>query len=109
MSNTQIILPIIIPLLTGVFCLFARDSRVVRRWLSLLGSLALLVAGISLLCLVKKEGIQASQMGGWPAPFGITLVADLFSSMMVVVAGIIGFVVSIYSFVDINIERKKYG
>jgi formate hydrogenlyase subunit 3/multisubunit Na+/H+ antiporter MnhD subunit len=29
-------------------------------------------------------------MGGWPAPFGITLVADLLSAIMVVLTGIIG-------------------
>ena len=36
-------------------------------------------------------------MGNWPAPFGITLVADLFSAIMVLLTGIMGFGVAIYS------------
>jgi multicomponent Na+:H+ antiporter subunit D len=30
--------------------------------------------------------MQAVQVGNWPAPFGITLVADLFGAIMVVLA-----------------------
>ena len=33
------------------------------------------------------EGIQVLQVGSWPAPFGITLVADLFSALLVVMVG----------------------
>ena len=36
---------------------------------------------------------QVAQTGAWPAPFGITLVADLFSAIMVVLAGLVGLAV----------------
>jgi multicomponent Na+:H+ antiporter subunit D len=48
-------------------------------------------------------------MGDWPAPFGITLVADLFSAIMVVLAGIIGLGVAIYSIASIDARREAYG
>jgi hypothetical protein len=43
------------------------------------------------------HGIQVVHVGGWPAPFGITLVADLLQRLMVLLAGIIGVAVAVYS------------
>ena len=49
------------------------------------GALALL--GAILLAEVWLYGPIAGDMGGWPAPFGITLVADLMSALMVLTTG----------------------
>lgn len=46
------------------------------------------------------------QMGGWPAPFGITLVIDLMSAILIAVTGLIYFAVSIYSRPGTNAERS---
>jgi hypothetical protein len=46
---------------------------------------------------VLREGVVAAQMGQWAAPFGITLVADLLSAVMVVITGITGLAVAIYA------------
>ncbi|MGH1478997.1 MAG: proton-conducting transporter membrane subunit, partial [Geminicoccales bacterium] len=48
-------------------------------------------------------------MGNWPAPFGITLVADLFSAVMVLAAGLVGLAVAIYALADIDHERAAGG
>lgn len=48
-------------------------------------------------------------MGSWPAPFGITLVADLFSALMVLVAAIIHFAVTLYSLGTMDMRREAYG
>jgi multicomponent Na+:H+ antiporter subunit D len=45
----------------------------------------------------------------WPAPFGITLVADLLSAIMVVLAGFMGFAVALYSLVSDRRERERFG
>jgi multicomponent Na+:H+ antiporter subunit D len=58
---------------------------------------------------VAANGIQTMQMGNWPAPFGITLVADLFSAIMVVLAGLMGLAVAVYSLADIDPRREHYG
>src|SRR6185295_4851957 len=44
--------------------------------------------------LVQRAGIQVLQVASWPAPFGITLVADVFSAVMVVMVSIIGVAVT---------------
>jgi multicomponent Na+:H+ antiporter subunit D len=48
-------------------------------------------------------------VGHWPAPFGITLVADLFSSIMVVLAGVMGLAVAIYSLASMDVGRESFG
>ena len=85
-----LVLPILIPMITAITLLFARRHPKIQQGLSLSGALLLLVATLSLLTLVSGQGIQLLQVGGWTAPFGITLVADLFSAIMVVLAAMMG-------------------
>jgi multicomponent Na+:H+ antiporter subunit D len=35
---------------------------------------------------VESDGVQSVQVGAWPAPIGITLVADMFSALMLVIS-----------------------
>jgi multicomponent Na+:H+ antiporter subunit D len=81
-------LPVVIPFLTAVFAFLTRQSPL-GRWISVAGSSLLLVASIVLMATVLREGVIAGQMGGWPAPFGITLVADLLSAAMVLITAIV--------------------
>jgi len=81
----------------------------VQRWLSVIGTAALLATGLALLSSVWHNGIQAIQIGGWVAPFGITLVADLLSAIMVVLAGLMGFSVAVYSLTSMDPQRESFG
>jgi multicomponent Na+:H+ antiporter subunit D len=62
-----------------------------------------------LLSVVAREGIQVTQASDWPAPFGISLVADLFSAIMVLMAGTMGLIVVVYSLVSMDREREHFG
>lgn len=104
-----LLLPVVIPFLTAILALLFNQRRAAQRALGVIGSVGLLVAGIMLLAVVWTRGIQVTQLGGWPAPYGITFVADLFSAIMVLLAGIMGLTVTVYSLVTIDAEREKYG
>ncbi len=104
-----LVLPLIIPLLTAILALLVRSSLRAQRWLSVLGAAALLATGLALLSFVSRSGIQVAQVGNWPAPYGITLVADLFSAIMVVLAGLMGLAVAVYSLADIDAQREHFG
>jgi multicomponent Na+:H+ antiporter subunit D len=106
--NVLILLPIGIPLLTAIVALLARRLAA-QRMAGVAGAAALLGAGIALFVDVAANGIQTMEVGSWPAPFGITLVADLFSAIMVVLAGLIGLAVAVYSLADIDARREHYG
>lgn len=102
-------LPILIPFGTAILSLLVWRYRSIQRWISVIGTSALLVFGIALLVSVWHDGIRAVQIGSWPAPFGITLVADLFSAIMVVLTGLTGLATVVYSLASIDPEREKFG
>lgn len=104
-----LVLPIILPLAAAAGCLLAWRSRVAQRVIGVAGAAALLAAAVLLLQSVWRDGVQAVQIGRWPAPFGITLVADTFSALMVLLTGIVGFATSLYSLASIDARREQYG
>lgn len=107
--NALILLPILIPLTAAIVGLLAWNSLRVQRVVGVLGSSGLLISAVLLLIRLWPDGIQFTQVGNWPAPFGITLVVDLFSALLVVVAGIVGLCVSIYSLMGIDSRRASFG
>jgi multicomponent Na+:H+ antiporter subunit D len=104
-----LILPILIPFLSAVATLLAWGQRPFQRAMGVLGTVGLLGAGVMLLDSVWRDGIQTLQVGNWPAPFGITLYADLFSAVMVVLAGLIGLAVAVYSLGSMDADRERFG
>lgn len=101
-------LPILIPLLTIIFLLFNFQRREWQPWIGLTGALLQLALAIFLAVQVKTQGILVLHTGNWEAPFGITLVIDAFSSIMLVLAGIIAVSVSIYSIDAIDRQRQSF-
>jgi multicomponent Na+:H+ antiporter subunit D len=107
--STVLVLPLLIPLLTAAGLLVLWRARRAQRALSVVGAASLLGAGALLLRAVLRGGIQVVQVGSWPAPFGITLVADVFSAIMVVLAGLVGSMVTIYSLAGTDARRESFG
>jgi multicomponent Na+:H+ antiporter subunit D len=95
--------------LTAILLLFAWKRPSIQRVLSVIGATVLLGSGISLLNEIWTAGIQATQIGNWPSPFGITLAADLFSAIMIVMAGLMGLSVAIYSLGSMDSQRESFG
>ena len=78
--------PVLVPLLFAAFTVLAHRSRPVQRAIAITGVLVALVAAIAILVVVERDGPQAVTLGGWPAVVGITLVADMFSALMLVIS-----------------------
>lgn len=107
--NLLLVLPLLIPFLTAATSLFAWHRRVVQRCLALASTSMLLGVALVLLETVWHEGIQVTQLGNWPAPFGITLVADLFSAVMLVLTGLMGITITVYSLASTDVRRESFG
>ncbi len=107
--NLLLLLPILIPFLTAVTALLAWHNRLLQRRINVVGASLHFVAALGLLASVSRDGIQVAQIGNWPAPFGITLVADLFSAIMVTMTGLMGLTVAIYSLGSIDARRESFG
>ncbi len=100
--------PLVLPFLTAVAVFLLRASPV-ARWISVAGNVALLIAASILMGQVLEQGVVAGQMGGWQAPFGITLVADYLGAVMVVITAITALATSIYALGDIDERKERLG
>jgi len=106
--NSLITLPLLIPFFTAIILIFFAKNVPVQRWISVIGSVATIIAAIFLAVTVYTEGIQTMNLSNWEAPFGITLVSDMLSSLLVLTTSLIAFVCLIYSFKSIGKEREEH-
>jgi len=107
--HTLLVLPIMVPAITGMLALLARNYRSVQRGISVLGTLVLTGAGVAIVYQVHAHGILAVQMGDWPAPFGITLVADELSAGLLGVTGFVGLAVVLYALASLDEIHERFG
>lgn len=107
-TNWLLILPVLLPLVSAAVMLVIPVLRV-QKGLNILASGLHLGVGAVLLSKVLEHGIQVSQLGNWPAPFGISFVADTFGASMVAITGLMGFLVAIYGLADVEAEQQKFG
>ena len=105
----EVALPIFIALTSGAISLVAWRSSLVQRWIGVIGTGALLASSIWLLMAVIEDGHVVMHMAGWQAPFGITLVADLLAAIMVLLTGMMGFAIAIYSLATTSKSYEKFG
>lgn len=104
-----VLMPILLPLLVATLSLLPRQWRLDRELLALVGSGAHFGAGLWFFFHVRSEGILVVPVGDWPAPYGITLVFDLFAVSMLATAGLLGFCVALYSLGSVDRERQSFG
>jgi multicomponent Na+:H+ antiporter subunit D len=107
--NWLLILPLIIPLTCAAVSSLLWRRRMAQRWIGLTSAFSMPVVAFLLLSVVRNDGIQVTQIGGWPAPFGISLVADLLSAIMLCLAGTTGAAVAVYSVATVDIRRESFG
>jgi multicomponent Na+:H+ antiporter subunit D len=106
--NNLLLLPILIPLFTAVLLIFLNRSTILSRWVSAISLLSTVFVSILLFQKVRTKGIQTLNLGSWEAPFGITLVSDMLSSLLVLTTSVIVFACCLYSFRAIGEEREKF-
>ncbi|MFS0827701.1 monovalent cation/H+ antiporter subunit D [Pseudomonas phoenicis] len=95
LMNQMIVMPILLPLLTAALMLLLGEKhRQLKARLNLLSSCVGLSVAVTLLLWVKSQGSAESigvyLPGNWPAPFGIVLVVDHLSALMLTLTGILG-------------------
>ena len=69
----------------------------------------MLGASLVLLMQVWNGGIYTVQAGSWQAPFGITLVADMLSAVMVMLVAFSGWIIFFYSLASMDPLRVRFG
>ncbi len=102
-------LPVVIPMVAGALALALWRSLVAQRIIGVGAAAALFAACLWLLLEVWREGVLVMHMGEWSAPYGIVLVADLLSAIMLVFASLTGFMVALYSLSMVDAPEEKFG
>ncbi|MBW7860062.1 MAG: monovalent cation/H+ antiporter subunit D [Rhodocyclaceae bacterium] len=96
--NHWLILPILLPALVApLIALAVRHDIVLARIFSLLSAGLLLVLGLILFAMAAQGEILTYALGNWAAPFGIVLVLDRLSALMLVLTAGLGCVVLLYA------------
>lgn len=105
----RLALPILVPLATAIVLKLLPYYAWLQRWVAFTGALGILASAIAVFLSVESGGIQVLQVASWPAPFGITLVADLFSALLLVMVGIIAVAITGSSFAGVDPRREALG
>ncbi|TFE03775.1 Na+/H+ antiporter subunit D [Jeotgalibacillus salarius] len=102
------LLPILIPLLAAVLLMFFPKRIKAQRTIALIGIAGTIIASIVLAAEVKANGIQTVNLGSWPAPYGIPLVSDMLSVLLVLTSSILTFFVVWYAIYYMNESYERF-
>ncbi|MEH7235648.1 Na+/H+ antiporter subunit D [Bacillus sp. JJ1562] len=103
-----VIFPIIIPIIVGMILVIFRKNIKMHRVLSLVTVISIFVVSLVLMHRIKIKGIQVLQLGGWEAPFGVSMVADMLAVILVMVTSVVTFCCLVYAFKTIGEERESF-
>lgn len=93
-----IIAPIVLPALLAPFIvLAARYHIVIQRVFSAVGVAALIALSAGLAWQVSDGSVISYRLGDWAAPFGIVVVGDRLSTMMVLLTSVLALFVLLYA------------
>ncbi len=96
--NHLLIAPLLLPLLTAVLLIFLSGRPLVLiRSISILATTLLLAVAIALLQIANDGQIRLYALGNWMPPFGIVLVLDRLSALMLVVTAVLALASLIYA------------
>ncbi len=95
--NHWIIAPVVLPaMLAPLIAFVMRHDITLARAASVTGTLALGCIAVGLTVLAAGGGTHVYELGDWPAPFGIVLVLDRLSAMMVLLTAALALIVLIH-------------
>ncbi|WP_252274003.1 monovalent cation/H+ antiporter subunit D [Pseudomonas subflava] len=95
--NHLLILPILLPLMCGALLLVLPSREWLKRALSMLATLALVPLAVVLLLQAGDGQLHVYALGDWRPPFGIVLLLDRLSALLLLVAAVLGSAVALYA------------
>lgn len=105
--NNLVVMPMFIPILFAIIVIFFRQQVKIQKIIVFMGVLLLIIINGVLLFQVKNDGIQTLAFGGWEAPFGISFVADAFSSLLVMTTSIVALCCLLFAFRSLDESFEK--
>ncbi|MCJ2080941.1 monovalent cation/H+ antiporter subunit D [Methylobacterium sp. J-090] len=89
-TDHLVVLPVVLPIAASGLMLLLDERRSRLKAAISLATTTMLLATALLLAQGAMEAPQVYRLGNWAAPYGIVLVADRLSAMMLVLTGVLG-------------------
>ncbi|WP_102157926.1 Na+/H+ antiporter subunit D [Zhihengliuella halotolerans] len=90
-------LAVALPIFGAALAFVLRQHSRAQRTITITALSLTLLFEITLLISAATHGAQVVQLGGWEAPFGISMVVDEFSALMLVVSTAVSLAVLVYA------------
>jgi len=105
--NNIIVLPLIIPIITGVLLVFLKDYIKLQRIISIITVLFVAFISLAMLDYVQAQGILKLDFSGWAPPFGILFVADSFAVLLVTTSAFVTALCLLFAIPTIGMRYEK--
>jgi multicomponent K+:H+ antiporter subunit D len=93
-----IIVPVILPaLLAPILGFVMRHDMTLARSFSLAGTVVLTAVALGLVVMAAGGDTHVYRLGNWPAPFGIVLVLDRLSALLVLLTAVLALIVLVHA------------
>ncbi|WP_033067787.1 monovalent cation/H+ antiporter subunit D [Thalassospira australica] len=93
-----IVVPILLPaVMAALIVLAVRHDIILQRVFSITATVALVAVSLWLVIFANGHAPEMYALGDWPAPFGIVLVLDRLSAMMVLLTSLLGLGVVLFA------------
>ncbi|MCA0906015.1 monovalent cation/H+ antiporter subunit D [Ruegeria marisrubri] len=107
--NHWIVAPIVLPAILAPFIIMVlRYHLDLQRIFSVAGVVALLGIALTITAQASGGDIQVYELGDWPAPFGIVMVLDRMSAMMVLLTALLALPIVLYAIASGWDDRGKH-
>ncbi|WP_170400167.1 monovalent cation/H+ antiporter subunit D [Ruegeria arenilitoris] len=107
--NHWIVAPIVLPAILAPFIIMVlRYHLDLQRIFSVAGVIGLLGIALTITAQASGGDIQVYELGNWPAPFGIVMVLDRLSAMMVLLTALLALPIVLYAIASGWDERGKH-
>jgi multicomponent Na+:H+ antiporter subunit D len=107
-NQSVVVAPLLVALATAILTLLARFDLRVERVVSLAGGVGYTAVTALLFqrVVLGSESVLPYYLSNWPAPYGITLVADALSASMLALAGVVTLPALVFAVVSVR-ERGQ--
>ena len=107
MTNHLLGLLVVIPMATSVVSVALVGRRRPQRVLGVLSLGSMLLLSLRWLLEIRDGDVLVSQMGAWPAPFGITLVFDSLSGLLICAGLVVALGCYVHGFSTLSPETER--
>ncbi len=95
-GSNWIVLLIVVPMFSAILTTMLRGWAPAQRFITVVSLIACVALAIGGLASLGSNGVIVSQAGQWPAPFGISIVFDQLSGLLLAAASFVALCVYVY-------------